>query len=94
MPFGNNTVRPFTRADVESINPGQNGVYGLFRTGTWVYIGRGDIRDRLLKHLNGDNPCITREVPTSWMSEVTPNDIQREKELIAEFDPVCNRRVG
>jgi len=94
VPFNNNTVRPFTRAGIEAINPNQIGVYGLFKPKVWVYIGRGDIRDRLLKHLNGDNPCITREAPTSWIAEVTSNDVQRERELIAELNSVCNRRVG
>ena len=94
MPFNNNTVRPFTRAGIEAINPNQIGVYGLFKPNTWVYIGRGDIRDRLLKHLKGDNPCITRQAPTSWIGEVTSNNVQREKELIQEYNPVCNRQVG
>jgi hypothetical protein len=93
MPFAHPS-RPFTRTDVESLNPNQTGVYGLFRADAWVYVGRGDIRDRLLAHLNGDNSCITRERPTHWTAEVTSGDVAREKVLILELNPLCNRKVG
>jgi len=88
------TVRALTKAGIEVITPGQNGVYGLFRENRWVYVGRGDIRARLLDHLGGGNPCIAREVPTHWVAEVTTNDVAREKELILELQPACNQKVG
>lgn len=95
MPFVQQEPRFFTRHNVEAINPNQIGVYGLFRQGVWVYIGKGDIRKRLLDHLTGDNPCITRENPTHWVDEVTNGDpSNRERQLIAELNPVCNKRVG
>jgi hypothetical protein len=94
MPFPNQTARAFTKANIEAIKPGTIGVYGLFRQGAWVYIGRGDIRARLLEHLGGGNACITREKPTSYVDEVTTNDEAREKALILEFDPICNKKVG
>jgi hypothetical protein len=34
MPFIQQTVRTFTRSDIESLPTGQNGVYGLFRPNT------------------------------------------------------------
>ena len=94
MPFTQQTSRAFTRDNIIALNPGQNGVYGLFRTNQWVYVGKGDIRQRLLDHLNGDNPCITRDGPTHWVSEVMPNADEREKALIRELTPSCNQRVG
>lgn len=95
MPFPKQTPRGFTRANVLAINPNQIGVYGLFREGAWIYIGKGDIRQRLLDHLNGDNPAITRGRPTHWVDEVTTGDPSiREKTLIAECTPLCNQRVG
>ena len=95
MPFPQQQSRLFTRANVEALHPNQLGVYGLFRQGVWVYVGKGDIRQRLLDHLNGDNPCITRENPTHWVDEVTNGDPSiREKQLITELQPVCNKRVG
>ena len=95
MPFVSQTSRPFTQVNVQALTAGQRGVYGLFREGLWVYIGKSeDIRRRLLEHLGGDNPCITLNRPTLWVSEITSNDANREKELIREFNPVCNRQVG
>lgn len=93
MPFANNP-KAFTKANVEALNLGQIGCYGLYRENTWIYIGRGDIRARLLVHLGGDNSCITREKPTTWVDVVTADDEAEEKRLITQFDPVCNRRVG
>lgn len=94
MPFADNPVRGFTRANVEALTPGQLGVYGLFREGHWIYVGSGDVRARLLDHLNGDNACITREAPTSWIDEVRSDYKDREKELILELAPPCNKKVG
>jgi hypothetical protein len=94
MPFKSTNTGPFTRTAIEALRPDQMGVYGLFKSNLWVYIGSGDIRARLLDHLNGDNACITGQSPTHWIYEVTANYIQREKDLIAEFNPVCNKRVG
>ena len=94
MPFVQQTSKPFTRVNIEALRPNQMGVYGLFKTNRWVYVGSGDIRSRLLAHFNGDNSCIIREQPTYWVDEVTANYIQREKDLILELSPPCNQRVG
>lgn len=71
------------------------GVYGIFNTG-WIYIGKGEIRNRLLAHLSGNdgNPCLLPSGPTHFVYEVTPFADSREKQLINEFLPPCNRRVG
>mgnify|MGYP001604308731 CR=1 FL=1 len=94
MPFLNHKTHPFTKDGIEWLNPGQNGVYGIFNKTEWIYVGKGDIRDRLLRHLGGDNPCILRRYPTHWIAEVVPNMDSREKELIVELNPECNKRVG
>lgn len=93
MPFANNP-KAYTKANIESLKTGSIGCYGLYRKDTWIYIGRGDIRARLLDHLGNDNPCITREKPTTWVDVVTADDVAEEKHLITQFDPICNRRVG
>lgn len=94
MPFPNQAPRAFTRDNVLAITPGQNGCYGLFRSDCWVYIGKGDIRERLLAHLGGDNPLITRARPTHWVDVVCNDMDDREKALIRELKPICNQRVG
>ena len=80
MPFPQQTPRALTNANVEAITPGLMGVYGLFKLNQWVYIGRGDIRSRLLAHIGGDNPCITIQAPTHWVDEVTADHVNREKQ--------------
>jgi len=97
MPFVQQTQRFFTKENVETINPGQFGVYGLFKEGICIYVGKGDIRKRLLDHLNGDNPCIVKAQPTHWVYEVINGDPSiREKQLITELRPwpICNERLG
>ncbi len=97
MPFPAQQPRAFNRPNVEAINPGQAGCYGLFREGRWVYVGKGDIRARLLAHLGGDNSCITRGRPTHWVDWVIPIKKEMdstEKALIAELNTECNEKLG
>jgi hypothetical protein len=94
MPFPQQTSQPFTKAGIEWLSTNQNGVYGLFRSDAWIYVGRGDIRARLLSHLNGDNPAITKERPTHYVTLVTSNDEVMEKSLILELRPIANKKVG
>lgn len=94
MPFPQQNPRAFTRPGIEALNPNQNGCYGIFRSGVWIYVGRGDIRARLLSHLGGDNPRITNEMPTHFVSLVTNDDTNAEKRLILELNPIANRKVG
>jgi len=94
MPFPQQTPHFYDRANVNALEPNQMGVYGLFLYGRCIYVGKGDIRKRLLDHLNYDNPCITREQSTHWVHEVTADMDTRERQLILELDPVCNQRDG
>jgi hypothetical protein len=95
MPFVQQTPRSFTQQYVEVLKPNQIGVYGLFKQNVWVYIGKGDIRQRLLAHLNGDNTRIVAYAPTYWVDELTDGDpSNRERQLIVECQPICNQRVG
>lgn len=94
--FTNQTPREFTKVNIESLNIGQNGVYVIFRKEFWIYVGKGDIRQRLLAHINGDNPDILRQGPTHWVGEIwnDPDMSLREKELIVKLQPICNKKVG
>ncbi len=95
MAFVQQASQAFTRLNIEALRTDQFGVYGLFKQGVWIYVGKGDIRQRLLDHLNGDNPCISNQQPTHWVDEVISGDpSEREKQLIQELRPICNQRVG
>lgn len=94
MGFPQQQPHSFTREGIEDIAPNQDGCYGIYRAGTWIYVGMGDVRTRLLAHLNGDNPRITREKPTHFVTVRTSDMVNMEKRLIRELDPIANRRVG
>jgi hypothetical protein len=94
MPFPPQNPAEFTRVRAEAIRFNQFGVYGLFRQGLAVYVGKGDIRQRLLDHLDGDNSCITSQAPTHFLIEVTSDMDARERQLILELQPFCNLKVG
>lgn len=94
MPFVEQTPKEYTLESIEKLIPGQMGVYGLFNANGWIYIGKGKIRERLLGHLNGDNDRISMLKPTQFTSEVFeyPEYLNpREKQLISEYKPQCNR---
>jgi hypothetical protein len=85
---------PFTREAVEALSPLQLGCYGLYNENGYVYIGKGDIRERLLAHLRGDNLLIPLFRPTHFVAAVTWDAETLEKEFIQQFRPLANLRVG
>ncbi len=89
MPFPPQKPQPFDRGAVESLRSGVVGCYGLFRRDRWVYIGAGDIRARLLAHLDGDSPWILRHRPTHWVAVETADYEAVEREFVLACDPVC-----
>ena len=94
MPFDNDKPWMFNRETIESFNAGQPGVYAIYNAQEWIYIGRGDIRHRLLNHFGGDLPSIGTHSPTHFRFEVTADAINREKQLLREYAPACNPRMG
>lgn len=93
MPFPHQGSRPFNRRGIEAVKRGQDGLYGIFNSMACIYVGRGNIREQLLAHLNGGggNPYILRNHPTHYLVEFTRDGAARQRQLIAEFAPVCNR---
>ena len=93
MPF-ESPMRPYTREDIIRLNPSQRGGYGIFRGDTAIYVGSGDIRERMLAHVKGDNPCITESLSNQWTGAVFSADPTAfEGQLIREYRPVCNQVV-
>jgi len=89
--FGSQSY-PFTEQAILALSATLHGVYGLWRQSTWVYVGKGTIRDRLLGHLNGDNPCIRRAGPTNFAYTQAGHAEPEEKRLILLLTPTCNRK--
>ena len=89
MRFPPQTPMPLDRATVEMIDEGQRGCYGLLEGKEIVFIGSGDIRERLLAHLNGEG--LGERRPTHWIGVVTPRCEAVVAELLAEYSPPGNR---
>lgn len=93
MPFPSQPPRPFTFKEVESLPAGVRGCYGLFNEEGCVYVGKGNLRARLLAHLKGgmseEAHCIRRHAPTWFLCEETENFVVRHMGLVVEYQPFC-----
>jgi len=85
-------------ASITANAPQASGVYAIFNGQNWIYVGEsGDIRARLLQHLNGDIPCIIQNAPTGFQFELVagqPQRVARQNQLIVALNPICNQRLG
>ena len=82
----------FQRESILRNAPECSGVYGLF-SAFWIYVGEAEnLRARILKHLEGDDPCIVHYRPSGFAFELTlPNDRRKRREyLMKELQPLCN----
>ncbi len=95
MPFIKQDPHPFTRKGIEVLDPGQIGVYGIMdHSGSMLYVGKGDIRERLLEDV-WNNRCVKTMGAALYVADVLHTDPDElAKELIREYDPPCNHKVG
>jgi hypothetical protein len=93
MPFLKQTPRTFTKTSVEVLIPDLEGVFGLFRSNAWIYIGYGDIRAELIRLLNGGNPEVSNARPTHFMAEARSDGASRAAELALELRPTVIQKV-
>lgn len=85
-----------TRTSVSRHAPEASGVYGLAVPGKWIYIGHSfNIRKALLSYLSGQMPYVLQWQPRHFTFELAPykHRIARQKELVARYQPVCNRKT-
>jgi len=76
--------------------PEESGVFGLCSPGKWLYIGHSfNIRQALLRYLSGQMPYVLEWQPRSFVFELLPykKRIERQKELVAYYQPICNRKT-
>ena len=90
-----NQPHPWSHDSVVENAPRRSGVYGLY-SALWIYIGEADdLRQCLMEHSNGDNPCIARYAPTHFVFELIDNPTARKaryRELVRQHGPVCNAK--
>lgn len=93
MPFPDQPRRPFTREEIERLPVGKRGVYGLFNDAGCVFVGKGNLRERLLTDLKPgfaeQAHCIKASAPTYFLCEETENFVVRHMGLVVEYEPKC-----
>jgi predicted GIY-YIG superfamily endonuclease len=83
----------FDEQSVLTYAPSEMGVYFIYRTGKWLYVGHGNVQERLLGHVRGDKPELQREDAMWFMFETCKTEeeaIAREKVLLFSYRPACN----
>lgn len=93
MPFPDQPRRPFVREEIERLPQGSRGVYGLFNEEGCVFVGKGNLRERLLGHLKAgfaeESRCIRQHGPSYFLCEETENFVVRHMGLVVEYGPKC-----
>jgi predicted GIY-YIG superfamily endonuclease len=83
----------FTYQGVQEKGPNASGVYMIYTSQEWVYVGEGeDIQKSLFQHLNEPSACMDRFGPLSFSFELVPaaERTSRQQALVAELEPACN----
>lgn len=85
----------WSRSWIEFKAPNAEGVYSIRdEEGKAIFIGRGNIRQRLLSHWNRENSAdavVWNYDPCSFHFELTDHPADREAELIRELKPTCRQ---
>ena len=93
MPFPDQPRRPFAADEIERLATGRRGVYGLFNESGCIFIGKGDLRERLLLHLKPgyteEAHCVRKSAPAWFLVEETENFVVRHMGLVVEYAPKC-----
>lgn len=92
MPFQNSKLYRFDSSNL----PAVGGVYGILnKDRTVIYVGRtDDLNRRIGEHRNDSRHCMHRYAPVSIVFEPITSEkerIIRERMLIAEYNPPCNK---
>ena len=81
---------PLAYRAVHQKAPNASGVYTLFTSRRWIYVGESaDIRQSLFRHLNVPPSWMIRSCPLSFSFEPVPagQRISRQQALVAELAP-------
>ena len=73
--------------------PSASGVYTIYSSQRWVYVGESDnIRQSLFRHLNEPNARMNQFGALSFSFEMAPavERVSRQHVLVAELKPACN----
>jgi excinuclease UvrABC nuclease subunit len=92
MPFNRTHAIAFTASNIRSAVPNVPGVYGIFESGAWIYVGESEhLRGRLLEHLADVGHEMHAHHPTHFVYELSDERLPRQNQLIRECAPRCNK---
>ncbi len=82
----------WSKSWIEFEAPNAQGVYSLRdKEGRVIYVGKGNIRERLLSHWNHENAgdlAILDHNPYTFRFELSKHPAQRQAELVRELQPL------
>ena len=90
-----NARYPWNHESIVAHVPHASGVYALFDHQKWIYIGEAaDIQTELLRHMNGEDPSLTRDLPIGFQFELVAaaQRVARQGQLISALQPACNHK--
>ena len=97
MAYENSETYAFAYQAVQAKAPNASGVYTIYSSQQWVYVGESDdIRQSLFRHLNEPDACIARRGPLSFSFEMVPaaERVSRQQALVTALAPACNLATG
>ena len=93
MAYEGSETYTFAYHAVQAKAPNASGVYTIYSSQQWIYVGEGDdIRQSLFRHLNEPGACIARRGPLSFSFEMVPASerVSRQQALVTALAPACN----
>ncbi len=93
MPWNGSEPWNFELASIARHTPTASGVYAILSLERWLYVGEsGSLRGGLALQCAGANSRLAEHHPTHFMYELVADAdrVARRRELILEFQPVCN----
>ena len=93
MPWNGSGPCVYEMASIVRHTPTASGVYVVLSLGRWLYVGEsGSLRGGLSLQFSGTNSRVAGHHPTHFMYELVADADRaaRRRELILEFQPVCN----
>ena len=93
MVYDNNDTFAFGYRAIGDKVPTASGVYTIFTSRRWLYVGESDdMKQSLFGHLNAPSKCLAKRGSLSFSFEVIPPEqrVNRQRLLIAALAPACN----
>jgi hypothetical protein len=88
---------PFGFQAVRTQAPEASGIYTLYTSRRWIYVGESDdIRQSLFRHLNDTDGCLAQRGPLSFSFEIAPakERVARQRALVEVLSPVCQSEAA